>query len=251
MLEDEEEPHLNTDQVGCERNGSRVESPSANMPIVTGRKLPTPSSERKFLILEMETILPDGGEGRQRNRGKSPDLRETGRGDRETEPPFQGLPIPSCLLRCTPQRWISPSCRPCLPFKKRGLGSKQKIQRSGLSAICRARDGSRPAGFGAQFQANHIPIARVLSSEWCRCLETARLAFGDRVEPLPALNSFFSTQDAEAAQTRAVRAPVEGWRAQSGVLAPGHPPGEHHGADRRLPGRGRSPGAQAKSHIGF
>jgi hypothetical protein len=38
LLEDEEEPHLNTDQVGCERNGSRVESPSANMPIVTGPK---------------------------------------------------------------------------------------------------------------------------------------------------------------------------------------------------------------------
>jgi broad specificity phosphatase PhoE len=71
---------------------------------------------------------------------------------------------------------------------------------------------------GEQFQANHIPIARVLSSAWCRCLETARLAFGDRVEPLAALNSFFSTQDADEAQTRAVRALVEGWRAQSGVL---------------------------------
>src|SRR4051812_40442022 len=71
---------------------------------------------------------------------------------------------------------------------------------------------------GAQITANHIPIERVLSSEWCRCLETARLAFGDRVEPFPALNSFFSTQDAEGAQTRAVREVVEGWRAQSGVL---------------------------------
>jgi len=71
---------------------------------------------------------------------------------------------------------------------------------------------------GVQFTANHIPIERVLSSEWCRCLETARLAFGDRVEPFPALNSFFSTQDAEGAQTRAVRALVEGWRAQAGVL---------------------------------
>jgi broad specificity phosphatase PhoE len=71
---------------------------------------------------------------------------------------------------------------------------------------------------GEQFQANHIPIERVLSSEWCRCLETARLAFEDRVEPFPALNSFFSKQDVEGAQTRAVRALVEGWRAQSGVL---------------------------------
>ena len=71
---------------------------------------------------------------------------------------------------------------------------------------------------GAQFKANHIPIQRVLSSEWCRCLDTARLAFGDRVEPSPALNSFFSKQDIEAAQTRAVRELVEEWRAHAGVL---------------------------------
>jgi phosphohistidine phosphatase SixA len=30
---------------------------------------------------------------------------------------------------------------------------------------------------GAAFRARRIPIARVLSSPWCRCLETARLAF--------------------------------------------------------------------------
>jgi broad specificity phosphatase PhoE len=35
---------------------------------------------------------------------------------------------------------------------------------------------------GEAFRAREIPIARVLSSPWCRCLDTARLAFG-RVEP--------------------------------------------------------------------
>src|SRR6185503_13331091 len=34
---------------------------------------------------------------------------------------------------------------------------------------------------GEAFRAREIPIARVLSSPWCRCLDTARLAFG-RVE---------------------------------------------------------------------
>ena len=71
---------------------------------------------------------------------------------------------------------------------------------------------------GAQFTTNHIPIERVVSSEWCRCLDTARLAFGDRVEPLPALNSFFSSQDAEESQTRAIQVLVEGWRTHTGVL---------------------------------
>ena len=31
---------------------------------------------------------------------------------------------------------------------------------------------------GAAFRAHGVPIARVLSSPWCRCLDTARIAFG-------------------------------------------------------------------------
>lgn len=31
---------------------------------------------------------------------------------------------------------------------------------------------------GAAFRARGIPIGRVLSRRWCRCLETAGLAFG-------------------------------------------------------------------------
>ena len=31
---------------------------------------------------------------------------------------------------------------------------------------------------GAAFRARGIPVGRVLSSPWCRCLETAKLAFG-------------------------------------------------------------------------
>jgi len=36
---------------------------------------------------------------------------------------------------------------------------------------------------GEAFRAREIPIGRVLSSPWCRCMETAQLAFG-RAEPL-------------------------------------------------------------------
>jgi broad specificity phosphatase PhoE len=36
---------------------------------------------------------------------------------------------------------------------------------------------------GAALRAHEIPIGRVLSSPWCRCMETAQLAFG-RAEPV-------------------------------------------------------------------
>jgi broad specificity phosphatase PhoE len=58
---------------------------------------------------------------------------------------------------------------------------------------------------GAAFRRRGIRVARVLSSRWCRCLETARLAFG-RVEPRPALDSFFDDLGREPDRTRAVLA---------------------------------------------
>src|SRR5256712_645307 len=65
--------------------------------------------------------------------------------------------------------------------------------------------GLAPGGLGELFQARGVVVGRVLSSQWCRCLETARLAFG-RVEPWPALNG--GPRDAErvAARVRDVRA---------------------------------------------
>ncbi len=82
-----------------------------------------------------------------------------------------------------------------------------------------SREGREQArGIGEQFRARGIPVARVLSSRWCRSLDTARLAFGAMVEPFPPLDSFFSERDGREAQTRAVRELVEGWRSD-GVLA--------------------------------
>jgi len=57
---------------------------------------------------------------------------------------------------------------------------------------------------GAAFRARAIPIGRVLSSQWCRCLETARLAFGEPT-PWPALNSTFRNRELEPERTREVR----------------------------------------------
>ena len=44
---------------------------------------------------------------------------------------------------------------------------------------------------GKFFHENQIPIDKVISSEWCRCKETAQIAF-KRFETKDFLNSFFS-----------------------------------------------------------
>ena len=71
---------------------------------------------------------------------------------------------------------------------------------------------------GARLTTRGVQIARVLSSQWCRALETARLAFGDRVEPEPALDSFFGTRELQQNQTEIVRRLVAAWRGREGTL---------------------------------
>lgn len=69
---------------------------------------------------------------------------------------------------------------------------------------------------GAAFRDHGVPVGRVLSSRWCRCLETARVAFGT-AEPAAALDSFFDDRSREPEQTRQVRLLV-GERPASGNL---------------------------------
>ena len=57
---------------------------------------------------------------------------------------------------------------------------------------------------GAAFRARGIAVDDVRSSVWCRCLDTATLAFGRASQWLP-LNSFFRNRDREPGQTYAVR----------------------------------------------
>lgn len=59
---------------------------------------------------------------------------------------------------------------------------------------------------GERFRANGIARAAVYSSQWCRCLDTARLLGLGEVMPFAGLNSFFRDSGREAASSDAVRA---------------------------------------------
>ncbi len=55
---------------------------------------------------------------------------------------------------------------------------------------------------GDWFRARGIDQANVNSSQWCRCLETARLMALGTVTELPALNSFFADRSKEPEHVR-------------------------------------------------
>ena len=65
---------------------------------------------------------------------------------------------------------------------------------------------------GEAFRRQDIAIATVRSSAWCRCVDTAQLAFG-RHSVWPAINSFFQGQGDGATQTREVLTTVAALRA--------------------------------------
>jgi phosphohistidine phosphatase SixA len=87
-----------------------------------------------------------------------------------------------------------------------GTGDPQTVVIGDCNTQRNLSDGGREQArnIGAAFRTNGIAAARVFTSEWCRCAETARLLNIGPVEPLPALNSFFSDRDSEPARTAAL-----------------------------------------------
>ena len=68
---------------------------------------------------------------------------------------------------------------------------------------------------GAAFRRRGIVPGDVWSSRWCRCLDTARLAF-DQVKPEPTLDSMFNDDEAaSAAKLRELRAKLAARRETS------------------------------------
>jgi len=58
---------------------------------------------------------------------------------------------------------------------------------------------------GSRFRENGIRNAKVYSSQWCRCLETAKLLEMGPVTELDVLNSFFQNFDRRDFQTKALQ----------------------------------------------
>ena len=77
--------------------------------------------------------------------------------------PGGGDPVDFDILRCETQRNLS----------KKGIAQSKNI--------------------GKFFSENNIQIDKVLSSEWCRCKQTAKYAF-NKYETRSFLNSFFSAK---------------------------------------------------------
>jgi len=74
---------------------------------------------------------------------------------------------------------------------------------------------------GEAFRRRKIPVAQVLSSEWCRCKDTAELAFG-RYEVWPPLNNLFGRHENAAAQRSAILERTSRFRGGGNLILVSH-----------------------------
>ena len=80
-------------------------------------------------------------------------------------------------------------------FRLEACGTQRNLSEAG-------REQSRR--IGRWFAQQGLAPAAVRSSRWCRCLDTARLAFG-AAQPWPALDSFFGDPGAAPGRSAALR----------------------------------------------
>ena len=74
-----------------------------------------------------------------------------------------------------------------------------------------ARGREQARRIGQAFRDHGVPVGAVLSSEWCRCLDTAAELDLGPVKPFPALNSFFRDRSRGPQQTQELRQFIAQW----------------------------------------
>jgi broad specificity phosphatase PhoE len=87
-------------------------------------------------------------------------------------------------------------------FKLQDCATQRNLTDAGRAAARRLGDAFREHG---------VPVGRVLSSPWCRCLDTARLAFG-AAEVSKPLSNLYGRSEASARQVREMETLIATWR---------------------------------------
>jgi malonate transporter len=79
-----------------------------------------------------------------------------------------------------------------------------------------------PPGFRLEDCARQAPIGEILSSPWCRCQETARLAFAREATTWTALSNLFGRREAADAQVREMRSRIGSYGGKGNLVLISH-----------------------------
>ena len=83
------------------------------------------------------------------------------------------------------------------------------------------QEGRNQAKFiGSIFIKYNIPISNVLSSEWCRCKETASIAFSEKYQTASFLNSFYEKRFSlnKQNQVKELKKHIKNWKGDKNLI---------------------------------
>jgi phosphohistidine phosphatase SixA len=111
-----------------------------------------------------------------------------------------------------------------------GMGDPPEFKLNDCTTQRNLNDAGRAEArkLGEQFRVRKIAVGAVLTSQWCRTRETARLSFAERgdaasVKDEPAFNSsFLAPADISDAQTAQARAVLARWRGPGALVVVSH-----------------------------
>ncbi len=75
---------------------------------------------------------------------------------------------------------------------------------------------------GEAFRSRAVEVGAVLTSQWCRARDTAKLAFPGQTRDETAFNSFFGDNSKAPAQTAAARRILADWRGPGALVIATH-----------------------------
>lgn len=75
---------------------------------------------------------------------------------------------------------------------------------------------------GARIRAQGVPVGKILTSEWCRCRETARLLDLGPVEDTPTFNNAYNLRDQRERLTEGARAVIGAWSGPGALIVVSH-----------------------------
>jgi Histidine phosphatase superfamily (branch 1) len=78
------------------------------------------------------------------------------------------------------------------------------------------------AALGARFRMQQVKVGKIVSSQWCRCKQTAELMNIGLVEDAPTFNNAFVLNTMRDELTAGARTMIEAWRG-AGHAGGGHP----------------------------
>lgn len=98
-------------------------------------------------------------------------------------------------------------------FRLEDCASQRNLTPAGRASAVRIGEGLR---------AQNIAVGKVLSSQWCRCRDTASLMAVGPVEPAPTFNNAFVLSDKRADLAAGARAIIRAWTGPGNLVVVTH-----------------------------